>query len=289
MKREFDNGIVLEEVDTGLLVRQWDDAYLAKRWRLSESVIELVECSIQSGLRWMIRERHPQHSRRWPSQTGTVYLAFSPTREGQWSLAIDTFRPASGEFGSGVFNGKYQYQFDESGLPYIFEKRNKTAGHLVVAKPDVISTVRALSGFNHHVLDLGREAQGDGFHTEYDIQRSLIANWNRLDFGSQFSIVGDEVPLDQGMTPRRIDILAKHHSAPLYWVIELKRGEAPPSALEQVCGYVSSVCESARFGGIGAQGIIIAERIGVQLQSAAEQRDVVCYEIAWPYKLTRVC
>lgn len=286
--KTFPNGIVLKEVADGLLVTQWDEAYLAKRWTLSDHVVELVEAAISAGLRWMIRERHPQTSRRWPSQTGTVYIAFSPTRENQWSFAIDTIKP-TGDYGHCVFNGKYRDQFLSRRLPFRFEARNKGAGHLVVDRPDVIHTIRSLKGMDHSVLHLGRTASAVGFQTEYDIQRQLIANWDSTPFGASCELIGDEVPIDRGMTPRRIDILARDRGSGVLIVIELKRGEPAEAALTQVLGYVEALTSSCRFGGSPACAVLIAERLGSVVREAAAAAGVIGYEIEWPATLRRVC
>lgn len=131
------NGILLEEIEEGLLVRQGPEAYVARDWCLSPPVIELVEGAAAAGLNWMIRNNHPRHNARWPNKRGVVYLAFSPTENQQWSLAIDSIRPKAADFGHGVFNGKYHEQFVSRELPFTFEKRNKGAGHLVVTREHV--------------------------------------------------------------------------------------------------------------------------------------------------------
>lgn len=128
IKLEFPNGIILEEIEEGLLVRQGQEAYVARDWCLTAPVIALVEAALAAGLQWMIRTDHPRRNARWPNRRGVVYLAFSPSRHQQWALAIDTIRPARGDFGHGVFNGKYHGQFAALGLPFSFEKRNKGGG-----------------------------------------------------------------------------------------------------------------------------------------------------------------
>ncbi len=124
----FPNAIVLEEVDGGLLVRQGDEVYVARNWVLTEPVIALVEAAMSAGLCWMIRTEHPRRNARWPNKRGVVYLAFSPSQHQQWALAVDTIRPATGDYGHAVFNGKYHEQFLKLGLRFTFEKRNKGSG-----------------------------------------------------------------------------------------------------------------------------------------------------------------
>lgn len=125
MRTKFDFGIELEDTAHGLLVRQYDEAYVARNWRLTSSVVELVETCLGSGLRWMIRTDHPRRNSRWPNPRGVVYLAFSPTEDDQWSLAIDSWRSNRDDYGRAVFNGKYQTQFFQHDIPFDFEKRNK--------------------------------------------------------------------------------------------------------------------------------------------------------------------
>ncbi|MGY6549069.1 MAG: hypothetical protein ACXIU7_08690 [Roseinatronobacter sp.] len=81
------------------------------RAAVTEPTIDLVKAALGSKLRWMIREGHPQAHSRWPSGKGRVYLAFSPTRENHWSVAIDSFSESKGDFAHAVFNGKYHHQF----------------------------------------------------------------------------------------------------------------------------------------------------------------------------------
>lgn len=101
----FPNDVVLEKVHGGLVVRQDDEAYVARNWVLTEPVIALVEAAMSAGLCWMIRTEHPRRNARWPNKRGVVYLAFSPSQHQQWALAVDTIRPATGDYGHAVFNG----------------------------------------------------------------------------------------------------------------------------------------------------------------------------------------
>ena len=71
-------------------------------------------------------------------------MAFSPAPDLQWSLAIDTFGPARGDYGFAVFNGKYHKQFLKAGLPFVFEGRHKSSGHLVVQRDCVFVTLDVL-------------------------------------------------------------------------------------------------------------------------------------------------
>ncbi len=68
----------------------------------------------------MLRDGHPQVHSLWPSTKGRAYLAFSPTRDKHWAVAIDTVNPDGSNYGKAVFNRKYHEQF----------KKNKKSFHL---------------------------------------------------------------------------------------------------------------------------------------------------------------
>ncbi len=288
-RRKFFNRIVLEEVDEGLLVQQGEEAYVARNWCLSAPVVELVETAIEAGLSWMIRDEHPRRNARWPNRRGVVYLAFSPSEHQQWSVAIDTIKPTSGDFGCGVFNGKYHEQFVARGLPFTFEKRNKGAGHLVVERENVLPILRALSKFDHRVLDLGRvERKHSGFATEYEIQGAMLNHWVETPFATSYEIVQDEYPVDGGLNSRRIDVLAQDPKSGDWLVIEIKRAEANLDAVRQVEEYLLALGKKDEFAFGKLEGVLIAERISVAVRDAALHAGISAYEIEWPVVLRRV-
>ena len=288
-RAEFKNGIRLEEVEDGLLVHQYDDAYVARRWRLSDNTMELVQTAVQSGLRWMIRERHPQPHARWPSGKGRVHLAFSPTREDQWSVAIDTVNASGDNFGKAVFNGKYHQQFVERDIAFEFEKRNRGAGHMEVKRPDVLPAIRLLARFNHSVLYLGRGAElADGFSTEYDIQRSILQRWDETPLSELAALEGHEVPVDPGANPRRIDILGRNADTGDWLIVELKRAEADVEAIRQLRGYLAALEQRDDFRGGELLGVLVAERIPDAVKDAARNTGIVVYEISHPLTFHRV-
>ncbi|AXI46338.1 hypothetical protein C1J03_10060 [Sulfitobacter sp. SK012] len=288
-KLELPNGILLEEIEEGLLVQQGTEAYVARNWCLSAPVIELVEAAMVAGLNWMIRTDHPRRNARWPNRRGVVYLAFSPSEHQQWALAIDTFRPVSGEFGHGVFNGKYHEQFVKLGLPFTFEKRNKGAGHLVVAREHVLPTLAALREFEHQVLDLGRtERSHAGFATEYEIQRAILNHWAETPFARRHVIVQDEYPVDGGLNSRRIDVLAQDPKLGDWLVIEIKRAEANIDAVRQVEDYLLALGQKDAFAFGKLEGVLIAERISAAVREAALHAGIAAYEMEWPSALRRV-
>ena len=286
---KFENGLELEDRDGGILVRQFHDAYLARNWQLTNQTIQLVQTAIESGLRWMIREGHPQANARWPSGKGRVYLAFSPKRENQWSVAIDTFRKSSGDFGHAVFNGKYQEQFVQCEVPFDFEKRNRGAGHMVVVRERVLSTLRLLRDMDHGVLYLGRSDRTTrGFATEYDIQRALHLNWGETVFSKRYVVVTDEFPVDGGQNPRRIDLLCKDQNSGDHLVIEIKRAEANLDAVSQIKDYVHALRGREEFRGVSVTGALVAERIPLAVRQEAKRCEFSAYEISYPHELERV-
>lgn len=288
-QKSFDNGISLENLPQGLLVRQFDQAYVARRWQLTPAVVHLVETAIESGLGWMIRSDHPRQNSRWPNERGTVYLAFSPTAEQQWSVAIDTFTETRGDYGFGVFNGKYHEQFRATCIPFTFEGRNRGSGHLVVKRSDILATIRQLSNFDHTVLDLGRSTRVyEGFATEYDIQRAILKGWGETVFGGSHRLIQDEFPVDGGLTSRRIDILAQNPRNGDWLVIELKRAEAKVDAVHQVEDYLLSLGRRDDFAAGRLNGALVAERIPSNVRTVARNAGISAYEIEWPLNLRRV-
>jgi hypothetical protein len=286
--RSLSNGIVLAELSHGLLVRQGDESYVARNWRLSPSVEELIETALAAGLGCMIREDHPRRNSRWPNMRGVVYLAFSPDNTGQWSLAIDTANPKTGNFGSGVFNGKYHEQFVAAGIPFKFEGRNKTAGHLVVQRDLVVPTLRSLGTFDHSVLAMNRaKHDGLGFTTEYVIQRSLMLGWADTPWGGRYQLIQDEFPVDGGLTSRRIDILARDRRTGDWLIVELKRAEASVAAVRQVEDYLLALGRRDDFAQGALRGVLVAERIPTVVREFAARSGVELYEIEWPLTLKR--
>ena len=287
--RSFTNGISLGELSDGLLVRQGDEAYVARNWRLSPTVEELIETAIDAGLGCMIRDDHPRRNSRWPNPRGVVYVAFSPASTLQWSLAIDTSNPKTGNFGFGAFNGKYHEQFLAAGIPFKFEGRNKTAGHLVVQRDLVMPTLQALATFDHSVLAMNRTAHnGHGFTTENVIQRSLMVGWADTPWGERYDIIQDEFPVDGGLTSRRIDILARDCRTGDWLIIELKRAEANVAAVRQVEDYLLALGRRDDFAYGAFRGVLVAERMPTAVKDVAARSGVELYEIEWPLTLKRV-
>ena len=286
---KFENGIELKDHDGGILVKQFDDAYLARGWQLTNPTIQLVKTAIESGLHWMIRKGQPRSNALWPSGKGTVHLAFSPTRESHWSMAIDRFSESRGDYGAAVFNGKYHQQFVKHGVPFEFEKRNRTAKHMVVAREHVLPTLRLLRNLDHRVLYLNRsERTVIGFATEYDIQRALLFDWDRTVFSKRYTVITDEFPVDLGQNPRRIDILCEDRESGGRLVIEIKRAEAHPDAIHQIKDYLRALRRRKDFRGISLTGVLVAERIPLAVRLEAKRHRISAYEISYPLEIERV-
>ncbi len=285
---KFRNGIQLEQLDGGLLVRQYRQAYFARNWRLSHNTLELVRTAVQSHLWWMIRNRHPQANARWPHGKGVVYLAFSPQRDDHWSLAIDTVSPSGDDFGHAVFNGKYRRQFEEHRVSFEFEKRNTRAGHMVVARDDVLKTIRLVANLDHSVLsNSAQQAVVDGFLTESDIQHALLGEWGETPFAS-FQSPRQEVPLGDRRNARRIDILAEHPITDEVLIVELKRAQASKDAVDQVLGYSRELGNQPDFVGRTLCRVFVAERVSDEVKDYARKHGVRAYEVSWPLALNRV-
>ncbi len=287
--KRFKSDIVVEQITEGLLIRQGNDGYVARNWKLCSATEELIETAIRSGLDRMIREDHPRRNARWPNPRGVVYLAFSPDVAGQWSLAIDTFNPRRDDYGFAVFNGKYHEQFLQAGIPFVFEGRNRTAGHLVVTRELVLPTIKALAGFDHSVLALNRVSHsGEGFTTEYIIQRKLLKHWEQTPWGEHYDIIQDEFPVDGGRTSRRIDILARHRVTGGWLVLELKRAEATPDAVLQTASYLLALAQRDDFDHGRLDGVLIAERFPQSVRKLADDEGIDLYQIGWPLSLKKI-
>lgn len=287
--RRFNGIIEVENVAEGLLVRQSDEAYVARNWQLTAATEELIQTAVDAGLGYMIREDHPRRNARWPNPRGVVYLAFSPTVSGQWSVAIDTFNPRRGDFGFAAFNGKYHEQFLRAGIPFVFEGRNKTAGHLIVARDLALQTIRTVAKFDHSVLALNRISHaGEGFSTEYVIQRQLLENWQQTPWGERYDIVQDEFPVDGGRTSRRIDILARDRVSGDWLIVELKRAEATPDAVLQTSDYLLALAQRDDFAHGRLEAVLIAERFSQRVLDLADDEGVDLWRIEWPLVLSRV-
>jgi hypothetical protein len=289
------NGISLKDTEYGLMVTQYSDSYIARRWKISPNLVELVQTALDSKLYWLIRDGHPQVHALWPSTKGRVYLAFSPTRDKHWALAIDSVSSTGLDYGKAVFNGKYHGQFLKHDIKFSFEKRNTGSGHMEVSRDQVLPTIRKMANFDHSVLYKNKSSMPvNGFSTEYDIQRSILSSWSKTPFAKNFEIIGDEVPVDLGSRNAsrrnlgRIDILAKSINLDEYLVIEIKRAEADIEVLDQIKGYLAALRKNDEMSSASIRGVLIAERIPERVLSSANQLGFETYKIEYPINLKRL-
>ena len=154
-------------------------------------------------------------------------------------------------------------------------------------RDDLFATIRRVGAFNHDVLYLGRRTPPrGGFGTEYDIQRSLLAEWSKTPLGHNYPLVEDEFPVDGGANPRRIDILAKNDDRNEVLAVEIKRAEADSGAIEQITGYLNAL--RRRFEGYRLVGALVAERIPESVRSSAREANIIAFEIDYPLVLKQV-
>ena len=293
--KKFPNGVTLTDTEFGLRVSQYADSYIARKWRISPALLELVQTAFESKLCWLIRDGHPQVHSLWPSTKGRAYIAFSPTRDKHWSLAIDTVNSAGLNYGKAVFNGKYHEQFLRQDIPFSFEKRNTGSGHMEVSRDQVLPTIRKMLTFDHGVLYKNKSSIAvKGFSTEYDIQRSLLSSWAKTPFAENYKVLGDEVSVDLGLRNSsrknlgRIDILAKHKKRDEYLVIEIKRAEANIAVLDQITGYLSALNKNNAIKGALIRGVLIAERIPQRVLTSAKRLGIDTYKIKYPINLVKL-
>jgi hypothetical protein len=287
--RKFEGGIEAEDFEQGLLIRQGGSSYIARNWRLSSATEELIETAIEAGLGCMIRNDHPRVNARWPNTRGVVYLAFSPDAQKQWSVAIDTYKLQQNDYSHAVFNGKYLAQFKRTGVPFRFEGRNKSAGHLVVQRQCVIPAIKMLANFDHSVLELNRnKAGGGGFTTEYVLQQQMLVQWKQTPWAERYDIVQDEFPVDGGLTSRRIDILAKDRQTGDWLIIELKKAEASVEAVHQVVSYQLALGKRDDFAFGRLDGVLVAERVPMAVRKMARNEGIAVFEAQWPLKFDQV-
>ena len=101
-------------------------------------------------------------------------------------------------------------------------------------------------------------------------------------FGACAKIIGDEVPVDCGANPRRVDILAREHKSGHYLVIEVKRAEATSAAIAQLGHYLKGLSRREDYSDSSLRGILVAERIPARVIAEAEAAGVAAYEVEYP-------
>ena len=156
-----------------------------------------------------------------------------------------------------------------------------------VARHKVLETIRKMSNFDHSVLYKNKSSEPiNGFSTEYDIQRSLLLYWAKTPFAKDFTIVGDEVPIN--LAPRnsaRTNLGDRYSSKGKkrdeYLIIEIKRAKATEEALKQISGYLSALKKREDMSLALLKGCLIAERIPKNIVSFAGQLGFTSYEIMY--------
>jgi predicted nuclease of restriction endonuclease-like (RecB) superfamily len=142
---------------------------------------------------------------------------------------------------------------------------------------------------DHYVLDfLGLTEQ----HTERQLRRAMLANLRDLflEFGREFTLVGEEHPITVGDETFRIDLLLFHRRLRCLVAVELKTGEFKPEHVGKCQFYLAALDECARlphenpsFGLIlckGARGV----HMRLALTLAARRIGVATYQTALPDK-----
>jgi hypothetical protein len=166
---------------------------------------------------------------------------------------------------------------------------NKGSGHLVVARHDVIQTLQGLAKFDHSVLVLNRTThEGDGFTTEYVLQQQILSKWKQTPWADRYDVVQDGFPVDDGLTSRRIDILARDRTTGDWLVIELKRAEANIAAVHQVSEYMLALGKRDDFSHGRLDGVLVAERVSSAVRGVAANEGVSVYEASWPFTFVQM-
>ncbi len=142
---------------------------------------------------------------------------------------------------------------------------------------------------DHYVLDfLGL----DEHHNERQLRKAMLANVRDLflEFGREFTLVGEEHPITIGDETYRIDLLLFHRGLQCLVAVELKTGEFKPEHVGKCQFYLAALDEYARlphekpsFGLIlckNARGV----HMRLALTLAARRVGVATYQTALPAK-----
>ncbi len=142
---------------------------------------------------------------------------------------------------------------------------------------------------DHYVLDfLGLDEQ----HTERQLRKAMLANVRDLflEFGREFTLVGEEHPITVGNETYRIDLLLFHRGLQCLVTVELKAGDFKPEHIGKCQFYLAALDEYARlphekpsFGLIlckSARGV----HMRLALTLAARRIGVATYQTALPDK-----
>jgi len=132
------------------------------------------------------------------------------------------------------------------------------------------------------------EIQDSRLGLERHLHDFLRDNWDRTEFGRDWSLEIDEGEPDSGYeyptSVGRIDLLAKHRSKPEYLVIELKRAQTSDDTVGQVLRYMGWVEAELLESGESVRGLIIAHSVDDKLQYALRRVtdvDLKLYEVSF--------
>ncbi|MFC2099674.1 endonuclease NucS domain-containing protein [Candidatus Bipolaricaulota bacterium] len=132
------------------------------------------------------------------------------------------------------------------------------------------------------------EPQDSRFGLERHLHDFLRDNWDNTEFGAEWSLEIEEGEPDSGYeyptAIGRIDLLAKHRTAPQYLVIELKRAQSSDDTVGQILRYMGWVEEELLQMGESVRGLIIAHSADEKLRYALRRvRDVEVklYEVSF--------
>jgi hypothetical protein len=128
------------------------------------------------------------------------------------------------------------------------------------------------------VLENGLE---NTFGLERSLQEFLVENWKRTTLGNEWVLFEEdgEVVGSYYNTGEvgEIDLLAKHHSAKLWLVIELKKDRSSDITVGQVLRYMGWVRKNLASEGENVKGLIISREIDRKLQYALDgQPNIKC-------------
>jgi predicted nuclease of restriction endonuclease-like (RecB) superfamily len=140
---------------------------------------------------------------------------------------------------------------------------------------------------DHYVLDfLGLEEQ----HTERQLRKAMLANVRDLflEFGREFTLVGEEHPITIGNETYRIDLLLFHRGLQCLVALELKSGEFKPEHVGKCQFYLAALDEYARLPHEKPSvGLILCKsakgvHMRLALTLAARRVGVATYQTALP-------
>jgi predicted nuclease of restriction endonuclease-like (RecB) superfamily len=140
---------------------------------------------------------------------------------------------------------------------------------------------------DHYVLDfLGLEEQ----HTERQLRKAMLVNIRNLflEFGREFTLVGEEYPITVGDDAYRIDLLLFHRRLQCLVVVELKSGDFKPEHVGKCQFYLAALDECARLPHEKPSvGLILCKtakgiHMRLALTLAAQRIGIATYQTALP-------